>query len=70
MSEEEIAKIRPDNPLESFEGFKNAIGHDWLEPLSEYLEGDKFMNLYSFIKKEYDDGTCFPPPHLIFNAYN
>ena len=28
------------------------------------------MNLHKFVKKEYETTTCYPPKHLIFNAFS
>lgn len=72
MTAEEIAQMEagPENPLEDFDKFKKSIGDQWYECLSDALESDKFEDLYWYLKKEYEETTCFPAPHRIFRPFH
>jgi uracil-DNA glycosylase len=47
-----------------------AIHPSWKEVLADEFEKPYFKKLTSFVKKEYQDYTCFPPGNLIFSAFN
>lgn len=62
-------EIRDDSdPFESFESFINGLG-DWKEALGDFVTSPKMQNIFKRVKEEYKKGTCYPPKHLIFNAF-
>lgn len=46
------------------------IEKSWLEHLQQEFDKPYFEELIQFVKKEYAQGTCYPPGKLIFNAFN
>ncbi|MEW5675340.1 uracil-DNA glycosylase [Flavobacterium enshiense] len=46
------------------------IHASWKAVLSEEFEKPYFKELLRNVEEEYDAYTCFPPKHLIFNAFN
>ncbi len=46
------------------------IESSWKEVLADEFEKPYFSLLTSFVKKEYQSATCYPPAALIFNAFN
>ena len=46
------------------------IEQSWKERLSAEFEKPYFSELTSFVRHEYSTTTCYPPGHLIFNAFN
>lgn len=46
------------------------IEESWKEVLNSEFEKPYFSKLVDFIKQEYRKNTCYPPGHLIFNAFN
>ena len=49
---------------------KVQIERSWQEKLQEEFDKPYFEELIQFVKKEYAQGTCYPPGKLIFNAFN
>jgi uracil-DNA glycosylase len=49
---------------------ENLKTEDWSLILQDEFEKDYFKNLSEFVKKEYQETTCFPPKSEIFNAFN
>ena len=46
------------------------IEPSWKNVLSDEFEKEYFARLTSFVRSEYSSTTCYPPGHLIFNAFN
>ena len=46
------------------------IEQSWKERLSAEFEKPYFSELTRFVRHEYSTTTCYPPGHLIFNAFN
>lgn len=46
------------------------IEPSWKAVLSDEFAKPYFGELVRFVHTEYSSGTCFPPGHLIFNAFN
>ncbi len=46
------------------------IDPSWGEHLAEEFEKPYFAGLTQKVRQEYLQGPCFPPGHLIFNAFN
>ena len=46
------------------------IEPSWLERLQPEFDKPYFEQLIQFVKREYAQGTCYPPGPLIFNAFN
>ena len=46
------------------------IEPSWQEHLQQEFDKPYFEELIQFVKKEYAQGTCYPPGKLIFNAFN
>lgn len=46
------------------------IESSWKEVLADEFEKPYFSLLTSFVKKEYQSATCYPPAAFIFNAFN
>ena len=46
------------------------IEESWYSLLEDEFNKDYFKKIRSFIRKEYKNKTIFPPPKLIFNAFN
>ena len=46
------------------------IEPSWHERLEDEFEKPYFGQLIQFVKAEYANGTCYPPGHMIFNAFN
>ena len=46
------------------------IVRSWAGLLEEEMRKDYFRNLWHFVEQEYAAGTCYPPPHKIFAAFN
>ena len=49
---------------------KVQIEASWLEKLQPEFDKPYFEELIQFVKTEYEQGTCYPPGALIFNAFN
>lgn len=49
---------------------KVQIERSWQEKLQQEFDQPYFEELIQFVKKEYAQGTCYPPGALIFNAFN
>lgn len=49
---------------------KSDIHKSWLTHLESEIEKPYFKDLMSFVEKEYEQHTCFPPENEIFNAFN
>lgn len=49
---------------------KVKIEESWATQLSSEFEKPYFDALTEFVRQEYATGTCYPPGHLIFNAFN
>ncbi len=49
---------------------KVEIEESWYSLLEGEFNKDYFKKIRSFIRKEYKNKTIFPPPKLIFNAFN
>ena len=45
------------------------IGNDWDDVLREEFSKGYYLNLRQFLKKEYSQGTVYPPMNDIFNAF-
>jgi len=54
--------------LASYDAFVAELG-DWQEVLKDFLAKPIFRQIYDYVKQEYSAGVCFPPKHLIFNAF-
>ena len=50
------------------EDFKDSLG-TWKDLLEDYTDSKAFTKTYEYTKAKYDKETCYPPPHLIFNAF-
>lgn len=48
----------------------NTIPASWQTILKSEFEKEYFKNLISGINKEYQNGICYPPKNLIFEAFN
>ena len=46
------------------------IEPSWKAVLADEFEKPYFSLLTSFVRKEYQSATCYPPASLIFNAFN
>jgi len=46
------------------------ITNDWLTVLDEEFKKPYYINLYNFIREEYDNKQIFPPADDIFNAFH
>ncbi len=46
------------------------IEPSWKKALAEEFEKPYFKELAEFVKKEYEKGAVYPPPKLLFNAFN
>ncbi|MBR4814708.1 MAG: uracil-DNA glycosylase, partial [Paludibacteraceae bacterium] len=46
------------------------IEPSWKAVLADEFEKPYFSLLTSFVRKEYQSTTCYPPAPLIFNAFN
>ena len=49
---------------------KVQIETSWQEKLQQEFDEPYFEELIQFVKREYTQGTCYPPGNLIFNAFN
>lgn len=49
---------------------KVQIERSWQEKLQAEFDKPYFEELIQFVKREYAQGTCYPPGPLIFNAFN
>ena len=47
-----------------------TIESSWKKALSAEFDQEYFKKLTDFVKKEYRNGTVYPPPKFIFNAFN
>lgn len=48
---------------------KNSLGEEWYNILKDEFKKDYMSNLSSFIKKKRSEGTVYPSPENVFNAY-
>ena len=46
------------------------IKSDWKSVLKDEFEKPYFIELMNFVRKEYEENTCFPPIHQVFEAFN
>jgi uracil-DNA glycosylase len=46
------------------------IEESWKKYLGAEFDKQYFVNLKSMVRDEYLHGECYPPGHLIFNAFN
>lgn len=46
------------------------IEPSWKKYLQPEFESDYFKRLTDAVRREYGNGPCYPPGHLIFNAFN
>jgi len=46
------------------------LNSEWQNILQEEMQKPYFIDLWSKVAEEYQNGTCFPPSALIFNAFN
>lgn len=46
------------------------IEESWKSQIGSEFEKPYFINLTNFVREEYIHSTCYPPGHLIFNAFN
>lgn len=46
------------------------IETSWKKALADVFEQPSFVELSDFVKKEYKNGVVYPPPKLIFNAFD
>lgn len=49
---------------------KVQIETSWQEKLQQEFNEPYFEELIEFVRREYAQGTCYPPGNLIFNAFN
>lgn len=49
---------------------KVQIETSWQEKLQQEFDEPYFEELIEFVRREYAQGTCYPPGSLIFNAFN
>lgn len=49
---------------------KVQIETSWQEKLQQEFDEPYFEELIEFVRREYAQGTCYPPGKLIFNAFN
>lgn len=49
---------------------KVQIETSWQEKLQQEFDKPYFEELIEFVRREYAQGTCYPPGNLIFNAFN
>jgi uracil-DNA glycosylase len=49
---------------------KVQIETSWQEKLQQEFDEPYFEELIEFVRREYAQGTCYPPGNLIFNAFN
>ena len=59
----------PEDPLADLESFKASLG-SWRPALNKHLDTPSYASLYRFVASEYNSTVCYPPKHLIFNAFN
>ena len=55
--------------MSAYNTFVCHLGN-WNAPLTNYLKMPQFRNIFDFVRNEYDNGVCFPPKNLIFNAFH
>lgn len=46
------------------------IEESWMKHIGEEFDKPYFATLAAFVRQEYATYTCYPPGHLIFNAFN
>lgn len=46
------------------------IEESWRRHMYEEFDKQYFVELTDFVRREYSQGKCYPPGHLIFNAFN
>ena len=46
------------------------IEESWRRELCGEFDKQYFIDLTAFVRQEYNQGTCYPPGRLIFNAFN
>ena len=46
------------------------IEESWRRHMYEEFDKQYFVELTDFVRREYSLGECYPPGHLIFNAFN
>ena len=46
------------------------IEESWRRHMYEEFDKQYFVELTDFVRREYSQGECYPPGHLIFNAFN
>ena len=46
------------------------IEESWHRELCGEFDKQYFIDLTAFVRQEYNQGTCYPPGRLIFNAFN
>ena len=46
------------------------IEESWRRHMYEEFDKQYFVELTDFVRREYRQGECYPPGHLIFNAFN
>ncbi|EAS00699.3 uracil-DNA glycosylase superfamily protein (macronuclear) [Tetrahymena thermophila SB210] len=75
MEEEEEVKVDKVEKKEklagefpTFDEFQDDLC-SWKDILGTYIKSQKFKSIYTFVKKEYADKTCYPPAHEIFNVF-
>ena len=49
---------------------KVQIETSWQKKLQQEFDEPYFEELIEFVRREYAQGTCYPPGNLIFNAFN
>ena len=50
--------------------FDKLITNSWANVLSEEFKSEYFLQLSTFLNKEFREQMIFPPKNMIFNAYN
>jgi len=48
----------------------SAINNDWLDAVGSEFRTPYYLELYKFVKSEYNHGTIFPSSEDIFNAFH
>lgn len=68
-------KVKDDPNAKFYTTYDSFIDklESWKEPLKSFISppnNKQMKSIYTFIKKEYENKTIFPPKNLIFNAFS
>ena len=68
--EKTVAKTKAPDAFMDFEEFKDGLG-TWKKAMEKFTSSKVFGDIYKFVREKYEDKSIvnYPPPHLIFNAF-